>query len=406
MKQDNPLVSVIIPVYNDEKNVAAAIESALSQTLEDVEVIVVDDGSTDSTPAVLSQYRDRVNCIRQENRGLPGARNTGIRASRGKYLCFLDSDDVLLPRKAELQSAVMETEPDVGLTYGGWLDVNIETGETLRDFSYARPEHDLARDAYPPHFPVFSAMLRREWFDEVGLFDERLKALEDSDMWWRLWSAGCVFRRVKEPVARRGVRPGSMSQNIPEHSECALFANRLHLFRMGPRASRKERIRRLAAIWMKRAGYHISRGERDLALESLMSALRYDLNLFSAPIHWVPLIRQMDLKYPMAMGNGIESFAAAWRQLISLAEEALRKKRGKETTPELAAVKAASAYTMSRQAFSTGRPFTAIRWLFKALISGRGRVPAGVDADTLRRLFRQMRTRVTTKVRRIIGAKA
>ncbi|HUT04473.1 MAG TPA: glycosyltransferase [bacterium] len=400
------LVSVIIPVYNDEQHVADAIESALLQTLKDVEVIVVDDGSTDGTPEVLEKYEGRIVHIRQENRGLPGARNTGIKASRGKYLCFLDSDDTLLHRKVEVQAAVLEKEPEVGLCYAGWLDVDIVTGKVLRDFSLARPEHDSNSDVFPPHFPVFSVMVRREWFDKVGLFDERLKALEDSDMWWRLWAAGCVFRRVKVAVARRGVRPGSMSQNVPEHSKCALFANRQHFARMGHRAPRPVRVRKLASIWMKQAGYYLSRSEPDLAVDSLLEALRYDRRLLESPMHWVPLVRQLDLKYPLAKGNGIEDYSAAWRGIVSAAHDALARKLARKRDSRhygggLSPVKSALAYAMSRQAFSTGRIYQAFRWLAVALVDGRGHLPQQVDWATLKRFTRHISGRASTALARI-----
>src|SRR4051794_10354756 len=90
----NPTVSVIVPAYNYERYLSLAIESALAQTHSPLEVIVVDDGSTDDTPRVLAAYGDRIRAIRQPNQGAGAARNTGIAASRGDYLAFLDSDDL------------------------------------------------------------------------------------------------------------------------------------------------------------------------------------------------------------------------------------------------------------------------------------------------------------------------
>jgi glycosyltransferase involved in cell wall biosynthesis len=90
-------VSVIIPTYNQARFVASAVESALAQTYPDVEIIVVDDGSTDDPRAALAPYRARIHYIRQENKGLSGARNTGFLASHGDYVLFLDSDDLIHP---------------------------------------------------------------------------------------------------------------------------------------------------------------------------------------------------------------------------------------------------------------------------------------------------------------------
>jgi hypothetical protein len=92
-------VSLIIATFNHERFLAVALDSALAQTLAGVEVIVVDDGSTDDTPAVLSRYTDRVRVIRQANRGLAAARNAGLAAARGTYVSFLDADDVVTPRR-------------------------------------------------------------------------------------------------------------------------------------------------------------------------------------------------------------------------------------------------------------------------------------------------------------------
>src|SRR5207245_783782 len=120
-------VSLVIATFNHARFLGAALDSALAQTLRRVEVIVVDDGSTDDTPAVLDRYADRVRVIRQPNRGLPAARNTGLAAARGTYVSFLDADDVAMPTKLAEQVAVLEAAPTVGWTY---CDVLIETVAT------------------------------------------------------------------------------------------------------------------------------------------------------------------------------------------------------------------------------------------------------------------------------------
>src|SRR5690348_12724766 len=106
-----PPISVIIPTYNHARFLAAAIDSALSQTLKPTEVIVVDDGSTDETSSVLEAFGDKVRVIRQKNHGVAGARNRGAEMAAGEYLAFLDADDVWLPRKLEMQVSRFQAEP-------------------------------------------------------------------------------------------------------------------------------------------------------------------------------------------------------------------------------------------------------------------------------------------------------
>ena len=116
MEKEPVTVSIIIPAYNQAHYLGAAIASALGQSYGDVEVIVVDDGSTDKTREVVEQIGDpRLRYVYQENQGLSAARNTGIRHACGTYLSYLDSDDLFLPEKVALLLAVMEERPEVGL---------------------------------------------------------------------------------------------------------------------------------------------------------------------------------------------------------------------------------------------------------------------------------------------------
>ena len=120
-------VSLVIATYNHARFLGEALDSAVAQTLEGVEVVVVDDGSTDDTEAVLARYGGRLRVIRQPNRGLAAARNTGLAAARGTYVSFLDADDVLMPTKLAEQAAILDRAPTVGWTY---CDVLIETTAT------------------------------------------------------------------------------------------------------------------------------------------------------------------------------------------------------------------------------------------------------------------------------------
>jgi len=112
-----PVVSVIIPAYNHVRFVGQCIDSVLTQTYTDYEVVVVDDGSQDGTSAILQGYGDRIVYIRQENAGTQAARNRAIRASTGEFIALLDSDDAWLPMKLQRQLAAFDARPDVGMIY-------------------------------------------------------------------------------------------------------------------------------------------------------------------------------------------------------------------------------------------------------------------------------------------------
>jgi len=195
------IVSVIVPAYNQGHYVGEAIQSVLDQTYQDFEIIVVDDGSTDKTAEVTKSFSDpRVHYIYQENRGLSGARNTGIRHSAGIYLTFLDSDDLFLPEKLELLVACLGDNSEIGLVAGQAIPIN-ETGQPVgRIFDVPLPE-DTSQLLLGNPLHVGSVMVRREWQVKAGFFDESLRSYEDWDMWLRLALLGCKMGWVDQPVS-------------------------------------------------------------------------------------------------------------------------------------------------------------------------------------------------------------
>lgn len=196
-----PTVSIIVPAYNQSRYLGDAIRSALAQTRADLEVIVVDDGSTDDTPAVCQGFTDpRVRYVWQENRGLSAARNTGLREARGEFLSFLDSDDQFLPEKLELLLAAFERDPGLGLVAGQAVLIDQEGRPIGEVFDRPLPA-GLADLLLGNPLHVGSVLLRREWQARVGHFDETLRSYEDWDMWLRLARAGCRMEWVPKPVS-------------------------------------------------------------------------------------------------------------------------------------------------------------------------------------------------------------
>lgn len=195
-------VSVIIPAYNQGVYLEQAINSALEQTLPDLEVIVVDDGSTDDTAEVARRFSDeRVRYIYQENRGLSGARNTGIRNSSGEWVTFLDSDDVNLPEKHAILMKLFETQPELGLVVGTCVIID-QNGEQLGKPAAVSLPADTTRLLLWNPMHVGSVMVRRQWLERVGPFDETLRAYEDWDLYLRLARLECRMGWTQTLVAK------------------------------------------------------------------------------------------------------------------------------------------------------------------------------------------------------------
>ena len=202
MAENTPTVSVIIPTYNRAHLVGRAIRSVLNQTFQDFEIIVVDDGSTDNTEEVIKSFNDpRIRYIRHEqNRGGSAARNTGIRAARGEYIAFLDSDDEWLPQKLERQvNAFKSLDETTGLVYTGLRFVDHkgalvwEQRPNLSGYIF----HKLLRRNVIG--TASSVMLRRDCLLFTGLFDETLPSRQDLDLWIRIARQFKVFP-IPEPL--------------------------------------------------------------------------------------------------------------------------------------------------------------------------------------------------------------
>lgn len=216
------LVSVVIPCYNQDRFLPEAIESVLAQTHSPVEIIVVDDGSPDTTSEVAERY-PTVRCIRQQNQGLPGARNTGLRESRGKFLMFLDADDRLTAKAVQAHLECFAAHPDAGFVVGD-IDRIHEDGS----FEFAPRWPVLTANFYEELLKAnhvantIAVMFRRTVLETVGNFDRSLSAAEDYEMLLRAArffpsahhrTVVAYYRRYRASMSRKGVLMlGSMHQ--------------------------------------------------------------------------------------------------------------------------------------------------------------------------------------------------
>ena len=196
-----PKVSVLIPAYNAMPYLEAALSSVLNQTFTDYEVIVINDGSTDNIEEWMTQVSDsRVQLVSQPNLGVSQTRNNGIKKSRGEYLAFLDADDLWESTKLAKQVQVLNNHPEVGLVYTGVAYVDEKGNSTGRVVKYRQEGHvwqELTKGNLVECGSV--AMVRRQCFEECGVFDTAVAPCEDWDMWLRIAKA-YPFKVIEEPL--------------------------------------------------------------------------------------------------------------------------------------------------------------------------------------------------------------
>ena len=214
---EEPRVSVIIPTYNREKMVEDAIRSVLNQTFSDFEIIIIDDASTDNTESIIKSICDeRIKYIRHErNKGGSAARNTGIMKARGEYIALLDSDDLWLKEKLEKQIDVMEkSKLHPGVVYSGvnYIDSHGRLKGPVIPFfkgniqSYLLEENIVLGGGS-------TALIRKDCFDEVGLFDENLPSRQDLDLWIRI-SRKFTFDYVKTPLVNIRIHKDRITEDL------------------------------------------------------------------------------------------------------------------------------------------------------------------------------------------------
>lgn len=222
-------VSVIIPVYGVEKYIAAALQSVLNQTYKNLEIFIIDDASTDKSIDICQHFADsRIKIIHQANRGLAGARNTGIRHAQGEYLAFLDGDDVWLPQKLEKQIAHLENSPHVGVSFcrSAFID---ETGKPLGTYQMPKLQ-DISTPYLLGRNPVGNGsapVVRKEVFEAIKFsdnlygavedfyFDEHFRQSEDMECWIRISiKTDWQIEGIPEALTLYRVNSGGLSANI------------------------------------------------------------------------------------------------------------------------------------------------------------------------------------------------
>lgn len=199
-----PLVSVIIPSYNSAIFLPEAIDSVISQDYSNWELIIIDDGSTDETASLVSKYLskdDRISYFFQTNQKMASARNSGIRLARGKYVAFLDADNIFLPDKLSKQVSFMETNLECGVSYG---KINYFYNKD-KSILYKNEQPEFSGDIFEKVLPrnfinVLAVMVRKELFDKFGAFQEGWYACDEHYVWINLSYHGAIFSPLKDVV--------------------------------------------------------------------------------------------------------------------------------------------------------------------------------------------------------------
>lgn len=285
--KDQPSVSVVIPTYNSAAFLGQAVASVCNQTYSDFELIVVDDGSTDDTQRVLEPYRERIRYLYQPNMGESSARNRGIQESRGRYVAFLDADDLWLPHKLAVQVTFMDRTPEAVLVYSPCLWINV-AGERI--FHHGSNVVGTGTACPVDVFPKLvmgdmiaspsCVMVRRQYLEHGQAFNPAIRHSEDWDLWLRLSLQG-PFMFIPEPLAcyrvhhpRRRLAIEAAPDYVQQNVEIldSVFATAASMRSQWANL----RNQALGSLFLRSAVYNVELGNVALAAEQLASAFQAD----------------------------------------------------------------------------------------------------------------------------------
>ncbi|MCA9456064.1 MAG: glycosyltransferase family 2 protein [Nitrospira sp.] len=280
------LISVVIPAYNAEVFIGQTIQSVLDQTYPWHEIIVVDDGSTDSTKEALKRFEGRIRYLHQQNKGPSAARNTGIQSAKGDFICFLDADDLWIPEKLEVQLAFMEANPDIALVCSDYEEFNEEAivlSSFLAEKHHMFPTCPIVAGPLDNAFEklVFenfvgtpTVMLRKSCLEKAGVFDEEIRSVEDRDLWLRI-SAWYRIACIPQIFCKKRVH----QMNVSKQTELALRGKIRVLeknWKLFPQLVPDRMWRTHLAEAYCQLGYHLlEKNQRKAALKAGMLSLKH-----------------------------------------------------------------------------------------------------------------------------------
>jgi glycosyltransferase involved in cell wall biosynthesis len=336
---DPPLVSVIVPVYNGSDYLGEALDSALSQSYASVEVLVVNDGSTDAgaTARVGRRYGDRIRYFEKSNGGVASALNLGIREMRGDWFCWLSHDDIYLPRRVEAAVNWLSAHPSCRACYSGYRLITA-TGEPISDHPCPwYPREEALRIMMGGHYIGGCTMtVHRSLLHEIGSFDEGLRLAQDTEMWLRIMER-CEVGRVPEILVLTRVhaaQDGVLHEERMVREGISVYRRHLNIHGLpgvcpplaGPLATGRDRARALIHL-----GDTLLRHRRRdvLAVEMFREALATWPSVRN-PARWrlVALVRQaiMEPNWRILLYRWFPRIVTAGRSILS------RFRRGRSST--------------------------------------------------------------------------
>ncbi|BAY12820.1 glycosyltransferase [Calothrix sp. NIES-2098] len=283
-----PQISVIIPAYNSEKTIGQTIESVLNQTFADWELIIINDGSQDSTLDIIAQFQDsRIKVFSYLNAGLPISRNRGLEHAVGKFVSFLDADDLWTSDKLDAQLKALQANPQAAVAYSLTNCID-EKNEFLRRGTYITETGNVYAKLLVINFLENGSnpLIKREAIDIVGGFDEYLKAAQDWDIYLRL-AAQYDFVAVPSPQILYRVSNNSMSTNVIRLEEaCSAVIERA--FKQAPiskQCLKKDAVANLYKYLLYKTLEGIPEKNRGvLAIKFFAKAIKSDVSLLRAPV--------------------------------------------------------------------------------------------------------------------------
>lgn len=231
------MISVVIPAYNREHFIAEAVDSVIRQSYPDIEIIVVDDGSTDRTRQAVKRFGDKIRYIYQNNQGPSAARNKGILAARGEWVAFLDSDDIFFPDKLSQQIKCFKDKA-IGLVHAFYYKLDCKKNSIqVIEPAFSMDRHLLQQELLQRKHTIRTStvVVRRSCFEEVGYFNPAYRAAEDWDMWIRIASK-YDFSYINQPLAIYRRHPDSLVEKKEGqlfHKEIIKNANHLYKSQKG-----------------------------------------------------------------------------------------------------------------------------------------------------------------------------
>ncbi len=287
---NTPKVSIIVPAYNCVKYIPETLASLFEQDYANIEILVVNDGSTDDTLQLLKTYGDKIILIDQANTGVPGARNKGIQAAQGQFICFCDSDDLWAPGKVREQVCYLSDHPNVGMVYCDWLVWEPDgDGKFILPGDFKAPkingqEIDPVKSGWIYHKLLLdcicltsAVMFRKEIIDEIGLFDVNLWNGDDYDYWLRA-SRITEIHKLKPQFVLYRILPFSLTRTLScVHYEYKVLSNAIGRWgTVGPNGeqnSAQAMTDRLASLRFSFGYLHLNSGDARIAVGSFYESI-------------------------------------------------------------------------------------------------------------------------------------